>query len=258
MRSALRYSLICVGIFALVYALLFAQNSAMTLPSLTAQFSKASYQTVWALIDGNYSTGNFGAAQERLDPANADKLEGKPAVIPGVVRLGGGGAGRAVRVLAHAPLRRARAWWRSSTITLLIFFLQAQGWSPQWLAQIVPLILLCFPTRDGVTAVVLLSLVTFAEYPFLFIRTGDTGGEITGYAGAAVRDAGAGAHGYSDRHVRGAVSQAAAEASDMNRQRKRRVGADDIATDEVCVTRRSFALFAAAGAGRRVRPSRAG
>jgi hypothetical protein len=28
--------------------------------------------------------------------------------------------------------------------------------------------------------VVLLSLVTFAEYPFLFIRTGDTGGEITG------------------------------------------------------------------------------
>jgi hypothetical protein len=65
-------------------------------------------------------------------------------------------------------------------ITLLIFFLQAQGWSPQWLAQIIPLVLLCFPTRDGVTTVVLLSLVTFAEYPFLFIRTGDTGGVITG------------------------------------------------------------------------------
>jgi hypothetical protein len=65
-------------------------------------------------------------------------------------------------------------------ITLLIFFLQAQGWSPQWLAQIIPLVLLCFPTRDGVTTAVLLSLVTFAEYPFLFIRTGDTGGVITG------------------------------------------------------------------------------
>jgi hypothetical protein len=44
----------------------------------------------------------------------------------------------------------------------------------------VPLVLLCFPTRDGVTAVVLLSMVTFVEYPFLFIRTGDSGGEITG------------------------------------------------------------------------------
>jgi hypothetical protein len=67
-----------------------------------------------------------------------------------------------------------------TTLTLLIFFLQAQGWSPQWLAQIIPLLLVCFPTRDGVTAAVLLSMVTFAEYPFLFIRTGDTGGQIAG------------------------------------------------------------------------------
>lgn len=47
------------------------------------------------------------------------------------------------------------------------------------MAQIVPLLLLCFPTRDGVTLVVLLSLLVFAEYPFLFIRTGDTGGVIS-------------------------------------------------------------------------------
>ncbi len=178
-RSALRYSLVAVGIFGVVYLLLFAQNAAMTAPSLTAQFNKSSYETVWALLDGNYSTGNFGAAQERLDPANASRIVGKPAVIPGVVRLGA------------AALIGAFVFWRTRrfderglvafvTITLLIFFLQAQGWSPQWLAQIVPLVLLCFPTRDGVTAVVLLSLVTFAEYPFLFIRTGDTGGTITG------------------------------------------------------------------------------
>lgn len=178
-RSALRYTLISVGIFGVVYLLLFAQNAAMTAPSLTAQFNKASYETVWALIDGNYSTGNFGAAQERLDPANATRLVGNPAVIPGTARLGA------------AVLIGAFIFWRTRrfderglvafvAITLFIFFLQAQGWSPQWLAQIVPLVLLCFPTRDGVTTVVLLSLVTFAEYPFLFIRTGDTGGTITG------------------------------------------------------------------------------
>jgi hypothetical protein len=151
----------------------------MTLPSLTAQSGKASYQTVWALLDGNYRTGNFGPVQERFDPANAGKLVGSPAVIPGVVRLG------------VAALIGAFVLWRTRrfddrglvafvAITLLIFFLQSQGWSPQWLAQIIPLVLLCFPTRDGVTAVVLISLVTFAEYPFLFIRTGDTGGVITG------------------------------------------------------------------------------
>lgn len=178
-KRAARYTLITLGGFALVYLLLFAQDAAMTAPSLTAQFSKASYQTVWALLDGNLTTGNFGAAHERLDPANAYRLNGQPAVIPGVVRL------------AAAALIGAFVFWRTkrfddkgvlafTTLTLLIFFLQAQGWSPQWMAQIVPLLLLCFPTRDGVTLVVLLSLLVFAEYPFLFMRTGDTGGVITG------------------------------------------------------------------------------
>jgi hypothetical protein len=178
-QIAIRYSLVTLGIFALVYALLFAQNTAMTLPSLTAQFNKASYQTVWALLDGNYKTGNFGAPQERLDPATAYQLEGNPSVIPGFIRLG---AAAAVGLFVFWRTRRFddRGLVAFVTITLLIFFLQAQGWSPQWLSQIVPLVLLCFPTRDGVTAVVLLSMVTFVEYPFLFIRTGDSGGEITG------------------------------------------------------------------------------
>jgi NADH:ubiquinone oxidoreductase subunit K len=66
------------------------------------------------------------------------------------------------------------------TITLLIFFLQAQGWSPQWLAQIIPLLLLCFPDRNGILIAVMLSVLTFVEYPLLFLRTGDTGGEISG------------------------------------------------------------------------------
>lgn len=178
-RAALRYSLITLGIFAVVYGVLFAQNAAMTAPSLVAQFNKASYQTVWALLDGNYRTGNFGAPEERLDPANAYTIQGNPSVVPGILRLG---AAALIGVFVFWRTRRfdERGLVAFVTITLLIFFLQAQGWSPQWIAQIAPLILLCFPSRDGVTAVILLSLVTFAEYPFLFIRTGDTGGEITG------------------------------------------------------------------------------
>ncbi len=66
------------------------------------------------------------------------------------------------------------------TVSLLIFFLQAQGWSPQWLVQIIPLVLLCFPNREGITGIVVLTLISFTEYPFLFIRTGDTGGVISG------------------------------------------------------------------------------
>jgi len=177
--TSLRYTAIIAAVFGGIYLLLFLQNASMTLPSLTAQFNKASYQTVWALIDGNYRTGNFGPLEDRLDPVKAAIVQGNSARIPGWLRLG---IAAAIGLFVFVRTRRFddRGLVAFVAITLLIFFLQAQGWSPQWLVQIIPLLLLCFPTSNGVLAVVMLSLVTFAEYPFLFIRTGDTGGEITG------------------------------------------------------------------------------
>ncbi|HEX2907481.1 MAG TPA: hypothetical protein VHO69_11505 [Phototrophicaceae bacterium] len=178
-RAAVRYTVVLIGLFVLVYLPLFATNAAMTLPSLTAQFNKASYQTVWALLDGNYRTGNFGPLTDRTDPAKVTVTQGNPAVVPGWLRLGGA---LVIGLLVFVRTRRFddRGLVAFVTITLLVFFVQAQGWSPQWLAQIVPLVLLCFPTRDGVLIVMLLSAATFTEYPFLFLRTGETGGEITG------------------------------------------------------------------------------
>jgi len=178
-RKAIVPTIIAVGIVIAVYAVFFVQNAAMSMPSVTAQFSKASYETVWALIDGNYKTGNFGPLEDRLDPAKAIITLGNPAKIPSWLRLG---LAVVIGVFVFMRTRRfdAKGLVAFVGISLLIFFLQAQGWSPQWLVQIIPFILLCFPNRDGVLIVVLLSLVTFTEYPFLFIRTGDTGGEITG------------------------------------------------------------------------------
>lgn len=178
-RRAVRYSLV-VGVLVVgVYLPFLAQNAAMTMPSLTAQFNKASYETIWALIDGNFRTGNFGPLEERLDPANAAIMQGNPPRIPGWLRLGAAGF---VGVLVFARTRRFddKGLVAFLGITMLIFFIQAQGWSPQWVMQIVPFVLLCFPTRNGVLALLMLSFATFAEYPFLFIRTGDTGGEISG------------------------------------------------------------------------------
>ncbi|MCK6578579.1 MAG: hypothetical protein L6Q98_10795 [Anaerolineae bacterium] len=178
-RTSVRYTVRVLGGFALVYALLLAQNAAMTLPSLTAQFSKSSYQTVWALIDGNMTTGNFGPAQERLDPDAAARLVGRPAVIPGIVRTA---TALAIGAAIFLTTRRRddRGLVTFTALTLLVFFLQAQGWSPQWMAQIVPLLLLTMPNRSGILALVLLSVTAFVEYPFLFMRTGDTGGVISG------------------------------------------------------------------------------
>ncbi len=178
-RVAIRYTLIVGLVLGFVYANLLYRYPANTLASLNAQFNKASYQTVWALIDGNYRTGNFGSAFERLDPANAYKLEGNPPVVPGLVRLG---IAALIGLFVYARTRRfdARGLVAFAAITLLIFFIQSQGWSPQWLAQIIPFILLCFPSRYGVYATFILTMLTFLEYPFLWIRTGDTGGTMSG------------------------------------------------------------------------------
>ncbi len=180
-RASVIYIAIAVGVFAVPYVALLANPATrqMTLPSLTAQFNKASYQTVWALIDGNTSTGVFGPVSERTDVANATLPRGNPPVVPGLVRLA---VAAAAGLFIFVRTRRTdeRGVVAFVLVTLLIFYVQSQGWSPQWLVGILPLTLLCFPTARGVQVCVLLSLITFAEYPVLFIRTGDTGGAIQG------------------------------------------------------------------------------
>lgn len=115
--------------------------------------------------------------QDRLDPAKAAITQGNVARIPGWLRLSG-----ALVVGTFVFLRTRRFDERGlvafAGISLLIFFLQSQGWSPQWLVQIIPFMLLCFPTRDGVLIVVLLSVVSFVEYSFLFVQTVDSRGAI--------------------------------------------------------------------------------
>ncbi|MGB1285990.1 MAG: glycosyltransferase 87 family protein [Aggregatilineales bacterium] len=178
-QTAGRTIAVALAVFMLAYLPLFAVNSEFTAISLTAQFGKPSYQTVWALIDGNYGTGNFGSVESHLSANGVtDGVDDKePATIPGILRLG------------IAAAIGTFVFWRTKRfddiglvafvgITLLIFYLQSQGWSPQWLTQILPLLLLVFPTRNGVLIAVMLSILAFAEYPFIFIRTAETGGEV--------------------------------------------------------------------------------
>ncbi|NPV67892.1 MAG: hypothetical protein HPY64_12155 [Anaerolineae bacterium] len=178
-RQALRYTLLSLGVFALVYAGLIAATGEMGALSLVVQFNKASYGTIWALLDGNYGTGVFGGPEIRTDPATALALRGYPPVVPPLLRLavfGGLGLAGLLRT------RRIDDWGvvALATFTLLIFFLWAQGWSAQWLVLLIPLVLLCFPTRLGVLLLLLLSFIVFTEYPLLFIRTDNPFGLITG------------------------------------------------------------------------------
>jgi hypothetical protein len=178
-RMALRFTVIAVGGFVLIYLVIIMSTGNMGAVSLVAQFNKSSYGTVWALIDGNFGTGVFGAVEAHFDVTNATTLIGNPPVIPSWLRLLPF-AGFGLYVFLRTRRADSEAQVAFVTLTVLVFLLWAQGWSPQWLALIIPLVLLNFPDRNGVLAILLLSLMAFTEYPLLFIRTGDTGGVVSG------------------------------------------------------------------------------
>jgi hypothetical protein len=178
-RSALRTTVIALVIAVIGLGGMLAVAGRFGLPSLMAQFNKASYQTVWALIDGNYRTGNFGPLADHFDPAKAYDLLGNPARLPWWLRgLVFGGVGLLIFVRTRRFDERGLVAFVSITVT--VFFLWSQGWSPQWQMILLPLILLNFPTRTGVLVCLMLSLVSFVEYPLLFARTAETDGAISG------------------------------------------------------------------------------
>src|SRR5439155_12786353 len=79
-REALRYSLIAVGITIVGLIAMVLFGGRYGIPSLAVQFNKATSETVWALLDGNYKTGILNP--DHLDPATAMQVQGNRATVP--------------------------------------------------------------------------------------------------------------------------------------------------------------------------------
>lgn len=178
-RDALRYTIITLLVAASGLGLMLAWGGRMAVSSLLAQSHKASYQTVWALIDGNHRTGRFSDLESRTDPDTAFDPYGQTAVIPSGLRLIPFAAA-GLYIFTRKLRQDDQGVVAFFAVTVLLFFLWAQGWSPQWVLTLIPLILLNFPSREGVLVCLLISLASFAEYPVLFMHTDPATGEITG------------------------------------------------------------------------------
>jgi len=169
LKQAARYTGITAALGALAYLPFLLISPPYALASLLAQARKSSWQTVWALIDGNFATGNFGPVAERLDPARAGIMLGNPPAIPGWLTLVAFGGLYAF--LFTRPVRRTdRTLVAFFGLTWCVFLLWSKGWSPQWMAMILPLLLLLFPNRTGVLAAVVFSVINFLEWPVLLSR----------------------------------------------------------------------------------------
>lgn len=161
--ATLLISLLIFGPFALL-------NPTMTLASLQAQARKSSYQTVWAILDGNLTTGNFGPLADHFEPAKATQPINNPARIPTWLTLIPFGL---LGLFIFTRPRAASANFDAlifTTLTFIIFFLWSQGWSPQWQTFLIPLLLLSFPEKRGVLFIIALSFINFLEWPVILSR----------------------------------------------------------------------------------------
>ncbi len=171
----LKTTLIYTGAIILISLLIFGpfalSNPTLTLASLQAQAGKSSYQTVWALIDGNYTTGNFGPLDDHFDPAKATQPLNNPPLIPTwltLIPFALVGLFLLTRPLHLADPNLDVVIF--TTLTFLIFVLWSQGWSPQWQTFLIPLFLLSFPERRAVLFIIVLGFINFLEWPVILSR----------------------------------------------------------------------------------------
>jgi hypothetical protein len=168
-KQALLITSVTLVIVVGVYGTLFLLSPEMTTASLRSQANKGSWETVWALLDGNYQTGNFGPLEERFDPAMALQLRGNPARIPTwlsliiFVALG-------VWLFLRVSLNGKRGFIAFIGLTFCIVYLWSPGWSPQWVLFLVPLILLCLPRREAILMAFSIVFINLLEWPAFLSR----------------------------------------------------------------------------------------
>lgn len=159
------------SVVILSYGVLMIASPDFTTASLRSQGSKGAWETVWALIDGNYGTGLFGPVQERLDPATASTLRGNPPRVPTWLTLivfGALGLWGALQVRPQTDRQRVAL----VGFAFCLLYLWSPGWSPQWLLFLLPCILLVFEERKGFLLAGTFVLANLVEWPVLLSRGG--------------------------------------------------------------------------------------
>lgn len=173
-KEAFKISLVACGVAGLIFGGVIFLNREMGFASLTVQFTKASYDTIWAVIDGNHRQGMLDP--NRTDPQAAYRLQGNPAVVPWWLRMiVFGGIG--LLIFVRTRRKDALGFVAFALMTIVIFFLWSQGWSPQWQVTLTPLILLCFPDFFGIVFCASFALINLAIHPFISFQVNLTTGQ---------------------------------------------------------------------------------
>jgi hypothetical protein len=168
-KAALRTVVLSITIIITVWGILFLTTPEMTRASLVSQYNKGSWESIWAIIDGNVRTGNFSPEADRTIPATADIQTGYPAVIsPWVSLLIFGGVGLAI--FLKSRLQDEGDLISFVAFTMILFYLWTPGYSPQWVLTLIPLILLSFGELRAVLICLIILMINLVEWPIILSR----------------------------------------------------------------------------------------
>jgi hypothetical protein len=172
LRKTVVYAGIAVLIVVLIAAPLFVAAPDTARASFASPLAWSSWETIWALIDGNLRTGLLGGVDIHFDNALATTPVGNPSQLPDWLKAIGFGAAY-LAILWRIRSVPVDASYRATgilAITYVVFILWSKGWSPQWQMILFPLILLMMPDGSGIGFVVVFGLVNLAEWPVLISR----------------------------------------------------------------------------------------
>jgi hypothetical protein len=151
------------------YGALWAASPEFTRAGLLSQGSKGSWETVWAMLDGNYRTGNFGPVENRLDPNAAYQTQGNAALVhPWISFIIIAGLG--LWGLTQVKAKNLQGYLAVMVWVFALLFLWSPGWSPQWVLYLIPLVLLVFPLRKAILMGGALITVNLLEWPVMLSR----------------------------------------------------------------------------------------
>lgn len=164
----LRHAMLFLGVFAVTVVLIglpfYLLDSRLAWGSLTISNTREPWETVWALLEGQFDYGIIPLDMRDLSWQPAPPAGGLPWPLITLMFA----AVFAFIYTRPIDWKQPRSVVAMTGLTVILFTLYSKGYSPQWLGWVLVFIALLLPNRRGVFYAVALSLANVIEANFFF------------------------------------------------------------------------------------------
>jgi hypothetical protein len=158
------YVLVAACVVLLIGLPLLVANATFFLTPFLHLGSLGPWETVWALLDGQYSGGDTTPLEIRFDPTNITTSFHESHFPYWIVAL--------AFVAIYLFLYTRRIEWQDNMkavafcgLSINLFLLFSKGYSPQWIINLLAFIILLLPDLRGVAYSILLMAANVLEFP---------------------------------------------------------------------------------------------